>query len=467
MRKHGNWLKPAAASLLLAGMLAGCGSGSSGSGSAEAGQASAGGAAAEVETIRLWHNNTSEFLKRKMDEFNETIGKEQGIFIDFRTMGGEYADALKVALAANQGPELYMFVGTVKDPFINSGWMLPIEDFEGGAAFLQDYEGLIIPEYNTYKDKTYSVPFKVITTKMIYNKRLFEKAGIAKVPQTWDEVVDAAKKITAAGEGKEFGYGTHLKDAGSMGGKWSNAVMFAPSVGHMGYDFTKGQYDFASFTPILEKIMQMKKDKSIFPGAEGMAIDNLRAQFAEGRVGIMMGANWEVISFNDSFPAKDDWGVAPVPVLDPAHRYKEYAQVGDFLVIGPAAKEKAAKSFIVYKYVHSLEFQRDMYEEGFEFMAVPRVMEGATPPAKKGWAEFADLSTSYFTKTPPDGVLKLEGDTYQNTIAKILAGGASDIRKELESLDKRYNAALQKAINEGFDPAPFIDENWDIRMNTP
>ncbi|RXZ81353.1 extracellular solute-binding protein [Paenibacillaceae bacterium] len=453
IRKNRVWTGMIA--LLIVALLAGCSSSKSGTGAEEAESGDG------VVTIKLWHNNTSEFLKRKMQEFNDTIGKEKGIHVDFRTMG-DYADALKVALAADQGPDLYMFVGTVKDPFINSGWMLPLEDFPQSAEFLKGYEGLIIPEYNTYKDKTYSVPFKVITTKMLYNKRLFEKAGITEVPQTWDEVATAAKKITEAGEGREYGYGTHLKDAGSMGGKWSNAVMFAPSVGHMGYDFTKGEYRFADFTPILEKIVEMKTDKSIFPGAEGMGIDNLRAQFAEGRVGMMMGANWEVISFNDSLPAKDDWGVAHVPVLDPANRYKEYAQVGDFLVFGPAAKKHPDESFAVYEYVHSLDFQRSMHEEGFEFMAVPSVIEGAKMPDKKGWAEFADLSTSYFTKTPPDGAIKLEGDTYQNTIAKILTGSVSDIRKELESLDKRYNDALQRAVNDGFDMKPFIDESLDI-----
>jgi len=442
--------------LLVIAMLTGCTSGGTNKGKETEKQQGDG-----IVTIKLWHNSTSEFLKQKMDEFNDTIGKEKGIQIDFRTMG-DYADALKVALAADQGPELYMFVGTVKDPFINSGWMLPLEDFPQSAEFLKGYEGLIIPEYNTYKDKTYSVPFRVITTKMLYNKRLFEKAGIADVPKTWDEVVEAARKITEVGEGREFGYGTHLKDAGSMGGKWSNAVMFAPSVGHMGYDFTKGEYHFSDFTPILEKIVQMKNEKSIFPGAEGMGLDNLRAQFAEGRVGMMMGANWEVITFNDAFPAKDDWGVAHVPVLDPNNRYLEYAQVGDFLVFGPASKKYPDESFAVYEYVHSLGFQRDMHEHGIEFMAVPSVIEGAKAPDKKGWAEFADLSTSYFTKTPPDGVLKLEGDTYQNTIAKILSGGADDIGKELASLDKRYNDALERAVKDGFDKKPFIDESLDI-----
>ncbi len=418
----------------------------------------------KVVTIRLWHNDKSEFMKRKMDEFNATIGKEQGINLEFRAMGNDYADALKVALAADQGPELYKFVGTVKDPFINAGWMLPLEDFAKAPEFLKDYKDMIIPEYNTYKGKTYSVPFVVITTKMLYNKRLFEKAGIKEVPQAWDEVVSAAKKITAVGEGKEYGFGTHLKDVGAMGGKWSNAVMFAPSVGHMGYDFQKGQYRFTDFKPILEKIVQMKQDKSIFPGAEGMAIDNLRAQFAEGRIGMMMGASWEVTNLTDALKPKDDWGVAHVPVLDTAKRYKEYAQIGDYLVFGAAAKKNPEKSFIVYEYVHSKKFQRDMHEEGVDFMANAKAIEGAKTPDKKGWKEFSDLSTSYFTKTPPDGAIKLEGDTYQNTIGKILSGSVTDIGKELEGLDKRYNDALTRAIKDGFDLGPFKDAAWDTRL---
>ncbi|MEK8127696.1 extracellular solute-binding protein [Paenibacillus filicis] len=440
-------------------LLQGCSSGKPAQESATGNQPPQG----KVDTIRIWHDDKTDVFKNNIQKFNDTIGKEKGIHIDLRVMGGsDYADSLKVALAADQGPELYKFVGTVKDQFVNAGWMQPLEDFPGSKEFLKGYEGEIIPEYNTYKGKVYSVPYIVITTKMLYNKRLFEKAGITKVPETWDEVVEAARKITEKGEGKEFGFGTHLKDATTMGGKWSYAVMFAPSVGHMGYNFKTGQYQFKDFQPMLEKILLMKKEKSIFPGAEGMELDNLRAHFAEGRVGMMLGANWEVTNLKNSFPAKDDWGVAHVPVLDPSKKYKEYAQVGDYLVIGPAAKKNPEKTFIVYEYIHSLQFQRDILEAGNNFMAKKSVVEQSKIPDTKGWKEFSDLSTSYFTKTPPDGVLKLEGDSYQKTIAKIVAGGAPDIGKELEALDKRYNDALARSLKDGFDIAPFKDEKWDV-----
>ncbi len=435
------------------------------------GVASAGAAdAVKMETVTVWHNNTSAktFYDAQVKEFNETTGKKSGIVIDYKVMGSDYANALQVALAAGEGPDLYMFVGTVKEPYIRSGWMLPLDKFPGSDALVKKYSdnNLIISEYNTYKGKVYSLPFKMIVTGMMYNKDLFKKAGISAPPATWAELVEDAKKITALGGGVEYGYGMNFKDTGSAG-KWDYATIFAPSTGNMGYNFKSGKYEFASMQKNLEYMTQMVRDKSVFPGAEGLARSDLRAQFAQGKIGIMMGANWDVSALNIEFPAKCNWGVAPIPVVDTAQKYKQYAQVGDYLIFGPASLKHAAKAFEVYSFFHSDEVIRKCQEAGVEFCEDSL---GVTVPPKApnlvGWKEFAELgnkSKSYYTKTPPDGSLQIEGEPYQNTIVKIISQGytPAEIGKTLADLDKRYNSALANAIKKGFDTDPYVEASWD------
>ena len=50
---------------------------------------------------------------------------------------------------------------------------------------------------NVYEDKTYGVPQVTDTLGLMYNKALFEKAGLdpETPPTTWDEVRDAAKAL--------------------------------------------------------------------------------------------------------------------------------------------------------------------------------------------------------------------------------------------------------------------------------
>ncbi len=56
---------------------------------------------------------------------------------------------------------------------------------------------------NQWDGKYYSLPFNKSTNVLFYNKTLLEKAGL-KVPATWDELKDAAKKLT---QGKTIGMG--------------------------------------------------------------------------------------------------------------------------------------------------------------------------------------------------------------------------------------------------------------------
>ena len=52
---------------------------------------------------------------------------------------------------------------------------------------------------NTDKGKLYAMPLYVIGIPMAYNSKLFEKAGVAAAPTTFDELLGACRKLKAAG----------------------------------------------------------------------------------------------------------------------------------------------------------------------------------------------------------------------------------------------------------------------------
>lgn len=454
--------------------LAGCGSGGQG---AESGSTAAAGGKTEtaatasnpgVETIRVWTNdaNLQLLYDEAVAEFNGTVGKEKGIAIEYQVFGSDYNDVLKVALAADQGPELYKFVGTTKDSFVEGGWMVALEDMPGSGPLLEQWSSVIIPGYNTYKGKTYSLPVKALNTKFLYNKTLLEKNGFQNPPKTWEEMTEMAKTITANGKGEEYGFGLSLKDAGSSG-KWLLATQFASSVGHMGFDFKTGEYRFRDFQPVVEYLQKMRQDGSMFPGFEALSNDGLSAHFAEGRIAFTPGVTWHVNTYNNSFEMKNEWGVFQTPVVDQNNAYKSYAQLADMMCIGPAANKMPEKTLAVYEFLHNDQILLDMQEQGIEFVGLESIQKRVTtPPDLVGWKEFADTSKSYFSMTPPDGTLELEGQTYQNVLVNMLASDMTpdEIKSVLEDLDSRYQVALEKAVEKGLDLTPFIDPNWDTRL---
>ena len=54
-------------------------------------------------------------------------------------------------------------------------------------------------EASSYKGKQYAAPTVYYSWGMFYRKDLFQKVGITGEPKTWDEFLDAAKKLKAAG----------------------------------------------------------------------------------------------------------------------------------------------------------------------------------------------------------------------------------------------------------------------------
>ena len=53
-------------------------------------------------------------------------------------------------------------------------------------------------DYDTWDGKLWGIPYRIETHGVIYNKGKFKAAGLDpdKPPQTWPELVDAAKKLT-------------------------------------------------------------------------------------------------------------------------------------------------------------------------------------------------------------------------------------------------------------------------------
>jgi len=418
-----------------------------------------------MTTVEVWTNNASSKTEdvKMVYDFNNGQGKEKGIMIDYKILGEEYQDMLQAAIAAKQGPALFKSsnLGTSSVPkLVNRGWIVAIEDIADGKEFLTKYEGRLQPITNTYKGKTYTVPYAVTTMAVAYNKDLLKKNGYLKPPETWAEMTAMAKTITKNGRGKEFGFIEGLK---SNIHSQNGLLQYASSVGHAEFNPKSGKFNFIDFIPFFQMWVNMEKEGSTFPGCEELNNDQARAQFAEGNIGFKFSASYDVGVWRDQFPIKINWGICR-PVEDPANKYKNYAYQIPSLAFGKRALEIPEKAMEVFKLWNGDETLLKLYERGKYIPYNQEIINMAKKgPEIKNWVEFADLSNTWIGLPNPMGEIDIQGDNDLVGIQKVIKGEVT-VKNGLKDLEKRYNAALDRAISEGLDLTSYIDTNLDTRV---
>jgi ABC-type sugar transport system, periplasmic component len=422
--------------------------------SAEQGQ-NAGGTSenVEMETIRVWSDNghEKELRLEQIDRFNATIGKEKGINIEYTVHGSNWEDIIRMAAQSDDAPDLFRPNGTILKDFVDAGYLIPIGELAGSEEFIARYDGQLSVNQHIFNDKVYTLPYNLTTYKFVINRDLFDKNGITEAPKTWAEVREYAKIITDNGGGTEFGYSLGLQS------NWiatSYVLRHAgQNVGNIGFDNDTLQFNFAAMLPQIEEIMGMVADGSVLPGSSGLDADAMRAQFAEGRVGILPAVSFDVGVYNEQFPAKCNWEVVDIPTFEAGGRqYKEFSDATSLLGVGKSSldsPQKAAKVLEVLKFFYSDECMAEMYENSLYIPFRQEAKDMAVnEPEQVGFAEFADVPDRVLMLPMPDTFVTVEGQNFRDTVLGLFienpSGNAADV---LADLDKRYNDALASQVD--------------------
>lgn len=123
----------------------------------------------------------------------------------------------KVATALRSGspPDLIEVQHGWVPEYAQSGLVLPLDDV---IKDKDDYVPAAL-DYVSWDGKLWAIPYRIETHGVIYNKGAFKAAGLDpdKPPQTWPELIDAAKKLTGkTADGKDQ-YGFAITGGGEFG----------------------------------------------------------------------------------------------------------------------------------------------------------------------------------------------------------------------------------------------------------
>ena len=110
--------------------------------------------------------------------------------------GPELPPFYQTQLAAGTPPDVINTQGALGLEYAAQGALLDLTPYldkepSGRAKFNADY----LSNWSL-EDKNYMLPFYITKTLLFYNKPMFQKAGLSGPPQSFDELLDAAQKMT-------------------------------------------------------------------------------------------------------------------------------------------------------------------------------------------------------------------------------------------------------------------------------
>jgi multiple sugar transport system substrate-binding protein len=161
-----------------------------------------------------------------------------------------------------------------------------------------------------------SVPLYTKVYQLYYNKKLFQEAGIAKPPATWDEFVTDGQKLTrdTNGDGKPDQWGLSVRgQAPTVAAHY--AFILGSARGAQYFDGIKPTFDSPAAVAGIEQYLSwLGKDRIVNPSdAENADWAKVYEEFAKNKAGMMLVQTLGQ-TLRDYHLTDQDYGVAPMPV---------------------------------------------------------------------------------------------------------------------------------------------------------
>ncbi|MGX4688624.1 ABC transporter substrate-binding protein [Streptomyces sp. JNUCC 63] len=165
----------------------------------------------------------------------------------------------------------------------------------------------------TVDGRIYGIPRTGYSMGLIYNKKLFRKAGLDpdKPPTTWAEVRTAAKKISALGNGT-VGYADY--SAQNQGGWHFTAELYSQGGDVVGADGRKATVDTPEGRAVLQNLHDMRWTDGSMGSKQLLVINDVQQMMGSGKLGMYLAAPDNIpILVKEKGGDFKDLALAPMP----------------------------------------------------------------------------------------------------------------------------------------------------------
>jgi sn-glycerol 3-phosphate transport system substrate-binding protein len=303
--------------------------------------------AAQATNIEFWYGNTGPVetaIKAQCDAFNASQSEHK-----VNCVGqGSYEVSMQKAIAAYRAknhPVLIQFFDAGTLDLMLSDAVEPVQDLMPDVKW-DSYIAGARAYYETSNGKLFAQPYNSSTLLFYTNKTELEKVGVTETPSTWEDIIEVARKLKAAGHACPF-----VTD----GDTWRVLEQFSARHGlpvatkHNGYDGLDVEYvintTFAA--KHLANLVEWRKEGLVRLAADTKA-GNYAAAFNAGECAMMEGSSGSYSASAKAFDGKYDLTVDMAPM------YKDYTRhntlVGGasiYVMKGHSQPEiEAAKAFL-------------------------------------------------------------------------------------------------------------------------
>lgn len=203
MKKAGRFLSALLAAAMMVPALAGCGKDDT----TQTNDGADGKPVASQTSLNLYY--WDESFRDTMNEIVTAFEAENtDIKLNVTTIPwGEYWTKLQTTLPSSSGPDVFWLNYMYTLEFAPKGLLTPVAD----ASIDKSKYPQATLDMGTYDGQLYNVPFMLDTVALVYNKALFDAAGVdyPTADWTWNDLREAAKKLTVkddSGKTRQYGY---------------------------------------------------------------------------------------------------------------------------------------------------------------------------------------------------------------------------------------------------------------------
>lgn len=379
-------------------------------------------------------------VQKLVDQFNEEH-PDIHVNVQFHTWANYYQEYL-TSITSGNAPDVSDGYFTMACDYARMGEILDLSsivDEWKESGFIDEFPAGSL-ELHTFEGKQVGIPWNSDPREIIYNKEIFEQAGITELPTNWEEFKEVCRTIKEKTDviPVAFGGGCNFNDAETRMLLFGNNAGITDKDGNATFDSVEVQETLKFYGDLLDEGL-------MDPGSAGYQNTDVAQMFANGKVAIAF-HNTDTSLMTDDFIEKV--GVMPNLSAKAGQEARGLTYCNPMEAFSQTKYPEQCKTFIKWYVEHSLP----LFTEG-----------GVTTfPVLKSQLADAYYSDNPFLKQVIDNVLptaataswpyegipasygQVEGEGYVGLACQeVLAGG-----RDYEAIANKYNEQIAAAIAE-------------------
>ncbi len=271
--------------------------------------------------VRFWHTFNADEARTVGALIEDFERENPGVEVEVTVLPfGAAHNRLRAAMRAGQGPDVARAEVAWIPALADEGLLMPL-----GARGPRLEEHLeVVRPFARWRSEVFAFPQGVDALVLYTNRRLFERAGV-EVPQTWDQLLEAARRLTidsggrsAAEPGFERGavvqHGITLK----TDGYYFLPLLWAFGGGTVDPEAGEVFIDSAGSVAAAAFLVRLARGEGVAPERLDFT-DEYRAEiegFGQGRVAMIINGPWAALDLlkGPAFADPLDLVASPVPL---------------------------------------------------------------------------------------------------------------------------------------------------------